>query len=97
MAREIRRSMFGTTNATLYVYDEVKYTASKEVFENAHEVKYENLINWEIISKEDAIELDNEYINAGEAPDWAHEYLVLNFKDGSKATFRNSYCDLFVL
>ena len=75
------------------LYKECKYTASKETFENAIRVQYNNLESWEIVTGDDATELGN--MTDENSRDDNNEYLVLHFADGSEATFRNSYCDMF--
>lgn len=80
-----------TVNVEVEMYDECKYTCSEEVFQNSKVVKYEGLVNWTIISGEDAKHLE-EFIDC---VDDHHEYLVLNFENGTSAIFRNSYVDMF--
>lgn len=91
MAR-IKRTFGRVAKVKLDVYEQCKYTASAEVFDNAKEVEYE-IENWEIVSDEDAVEIENETDNS--CIDDFHEYLVLHLTDGSTATFRNSYVDMF--
>ena len=84
------RTVGRTFNAEIEVYSENKYTADAQVFENSRKVLYTNIEYWEIISGEDAAEIE-----ASGLVDDNHEYLVLHFTDGDTATFRNSYVDMW--
>jgi hypothetical protein len=93
--REIRKSMFRTSGkAKLLVFDKVKWECTKE--DTYKEIQYNELTHWVIITGEDATELEST-IDDENYIDKFHEYLELNFKDGSTATYRNSNVDLFVL
>lgn len=83
------------SRAILVVYDECKYTASKEVFKNAIKVDYEELTEWVIVTGKDAEAIEAE--TDGNSIDDYHEYLELHFVDGTVSMFRNSYVDLFVI
>jgi len=78
------------------VYSECKYVAAElghdEVFENSIKVNY-SIENWEIVTGEDAREI--EAMTDEDGIDDNHEYLVLRLMDGETATFRNSYVDMF--
>ena len=84
-------------NVNLDVYSECKYEAAKaghtEVFENCKTVNYKDLVDWYIITGEDAAEIEAHTDDS--CIDDNHEYLELHFEDGSTATFRNSYVDMF--
>lgn len=82
-----------TVNVEVELYSECKYTASEEVFENSIRVRYNGLVNWEIVTGDDATEIGNS--TDENSRDDYNEYLVLHFEDGSEATFRNSYVDMF--
>lgn len=86
--REVR-TIGRTFDAKVYVYAECKYKADTEVLENSKEVEYNGIESWEIISGEDAREIEEQ----GLVDDY-NEYLVLNFENGDTATFRNSYVDM---
>lgn len=77
------------------VYAECKYTANAEVFENSKKATFKNVVNWEIVTGDDAKEI--EAMTDAESVDDHHEYLVLNFEDGTSSTFRNSYVDMFII
>lgn len=79
----------------LDVYDSFKYTASEKTFENAKTVDYQNCTGFEVVTGDDAKEL--EAYTDGSGIDDLHEYLILYFEDGNTAIFRNSYVDLFAL
>ena len=57
-------------------------------------VTYTGLTQWSIISEEDALEIEAD-LNENEKDEY-HEYLVLEFNDGTTATFRNSHVDMFI-
>lgn len=84
------RTIGRTFNAEIEVYSENKYTADAQVFENSRRILYTNIESWEIISGEDASEIE-----ASGLVDDNHEYLVLHFTDGDTSTFRNSYVDMW--
>lgn len=68
----------------------------EEVEEDMKEVKYTGLTAWDIVSGGDEA-LDIEMNTCEYTPmDENHEYLVLHFNDGTKATYRNSYVDMFI-
>lgn len=75
----------------LYVYENSKYTGIRC---EEKEVNYTGLKSWSIVDGEDAKSIENE--TDGSCIDENHEYLVLNFVDGTTATFRNSYVDMFI-
>ena len=82
-----------TKHVELDVYSECKYTANEEVFENQKVVEYDNVIGFEVVTGEQAKEIEAH--TDGSCIDDMHEYLVLYFEDGETATFRNSYVDMF--
>lgn len=69
------------------VYDSCKYDMGSEVV---------NESAYDITSYEIATRTDEEVYNEGyDITDDFNEYLILKFADGSTATFRNSYVDMF--
>jgi hypothetical protein len=96
MKRTYTRTMMisNLAEATVKVilYENNKYT-SKDLGEE-HEVNYTGLKQWSIVNGEEAIEIEE--LTDGSCIDDLHEYLVLEFVDGSTATFRNSYTDMFI-
>lgn len=74
----------------LYISEGVKWNNPGE----EKEVKYTGLKSWSIVSGIDAAEIEAE--SDGSCIDEYHEYLVLEFVDGSIATFRNSHVDMFI-
>ena len=79
-------------NAEIEIYDSCKYSQNSR---RVNIVKYNNIVNWELVTGKDAAELEAE--TDGSCIDDYHEYLVLNLADGTQATFRNSYVDMFRL
>ena len=74
------------------IYDGCKYdSSSKKVFE----VSYDFCTGFEVVTGKRATEIER--CTDGSCIDDHHEYLVLFFEDGTEATFRNSYADLFTL
>lgn len=72
------------------IYDKCKYAMESQ------EVKtttYTDVESWEIVTGEDAKEIERGLNN--EDMDELHEYVTLNFTDGSTSTYRNSHVDLF--
>lgn len=95
MKKTYTRTLFieDLTKATVKVYinDKPKYDEdSKEI----DVLTYTGLTSWDIVTGQDAEELEAK--GMGDLIDENHEYLVLHFEDGSKATFRNSYVDMFI-
>lgn len=74
------------------IYDNCKYEKESKVVEMA---RYNNLESWEIVSGEDAKEIENEIVNNGLDADTNNEYLVLHLEDGNTATYRNSFVEMF--
>lgn len=70
------------------IYDKPKYCMDAVKIDT---IVYSGLINWEIITGEDAADIEAQM---GADIDELHEYIVLNFEDGKTATFKNSYVDL---
>ena len=74
----------------LYITEGVKWNNPGE----EKEVKYTGLKSWSIVDGEDAAKIEAE--SDGSCIDEYHEYLVLEFIDGTTATFRNSHVDMFI-
>ena len=91
----MKKNFMRTRKVMLDVYNECKYTASEEVFENCKQVIYENVVAFEVITGKEAEWIESE--TDGSNIDDLHEYLKLYMEDGNTATFRNSYVDLFAL
>lgn len=83
----------GKFDAKVEIYNEMKYCASEEDFKNTTKVIVHDVIFWEMVDGEDALELESH--TDGSCIDDYHEYFVLHSEDGSTATFRNSYADFF--
>lgn len=73
----------------LTIWTKCKYDEDSEI--SGHD-SYTNVESWQIITKEDAEELEKHF----DEHDEYHEYLILNFVDGTKSTFRNSHVDLAI-
>lgn len=91
----MKQNFMKKTKVRLDVYEECKYTATKEVFENCKKITYYNVIAFEVITGEEAEQIENE--TDGSYIDDLHEYLKIYMLDGNIATFRNSYVDLFMI
>lgn len=91
--RTMMKRFTRTKHVELDVYSECKYTASEEVFENQKVVEYDNVIGFEVVTGEQAKEIEAH--TDGSCIDDMHEYLVLSFENGETSTFRNSYVDMF--
>ena len=74
------------------VFEGCKYTDSNLGQET--EINYTGLTSWDVISGEDAAEIESN-LNDEEMDEY-HEYFTLHFNDGTEATFRNSHCNLFI-
>lgn len=88
--REIRTNG-REVNATLFIYPTVKWMTCEG--DEVIRIHRYGIKNWEIVSGEDAEELESR--TDGSCIDDYHEYLVLNYKDGTSEAFRNSYVDAF--
>ena len=74
----------------LYVTEGIKWQTDEE----EKEIIYTGLVRWSIVSNEDAVEIEKD-LNENERDEYG-EYLVLEFNDGTTATFRNSHVDMFI-
>lgn len=91
--RELR-TIGRTFSAVIEVYENCKYTAhGSQDLGKIRNVKYDDITSWEIISGDDAKQIEAE--TTSDCIDELHEYLVLHFEDGSESTFRNSHVDMF--
>lgn len=59
-------------------------------------IRYTGVTSWDIIEGGAEAEEIEKQIDASQVDDY-HEYLVLHFDNGETATFRNTYCDMFVI
>lgn len=95
MIKTYERTMFienlADANVKLYVYENSKYSGN---IGEEKEVNYTGLKSWSIVDGDDAAAIEAK--TDGSCIDENHEYLVLNFVDGSIATFRNSHVDMFI-
>lgn len=83
--------------AILNVYNDVKYYADETTFDKALKITYKDcVVGFEVITEAKAVE-EIESLTDNKSVDDFHEYLVLYFEDGTTSTFRNSYCDLFII
>lgn len=95
MIKTYERTMFMTNEelqkatVRLYITRGLKWEDRDEM-----EVTYTGLTKWSIVNGDDAIEIEKDF-SEGEW-DECHEYLILEFNDGTTATFRNSHVDMFV-
>jgi hypothetical protein len=87
------RTVGRTVDIEVKMYDLCKY--ARESYENK-ELRHvqKNVISWDILTGEDVEEIESNLNN--EEMDELHEYIRLNFEDGSEATYRNSHCDIFI-
>lgn len=95
MIKTYERTLFisnlAEAKVKLYVYENSKYTGN---IGEEKEITYTGLKSWSIVDGDDAKIIESE--TDGSCIDENHEYLVLNFVDGTTATFRNSYVDMFL-
>lgn len=76
---------------TVKIHNIVKYEDTNEA---KNVVSYEDVESFEVVTGDRATEIGLTTDEASRDP--LNEYFVLYFKDGSEATFRSSYCDLFI-
>ena len=95
-----------TYNSTLFLSPEELQKATVKLFitdgvkwevkglDEETEVTYTGLKQWSIVDGDDATQIEADF--CGKLIDEYHEYLVLEFVDGTEATFRNSHVDMFI-
>lgn len=95
MTKTYQRTTFisnlAEAKVTLFVYENSKYTGNVG---EERMVQYTGLKQWSIVDGEDAKEIESQTDES--CIDEMHEYLVLDFVDGTAATFRNSHVDMFL-
>lgn len=79
-------------DGTLIIYNKCKYHGKDEEGTTLHR---DGIKNWQIVTDEDAEALEAR--TDGSCIDDYHEYLILNYTDGTSETYRNSYVDLFAV
>lgn len=98
--KETYVGMMGVNNlvnakVTINLYENCKYFAkSLADLGEIRKIEYTGLTSWSVITDDKAKEVEDE--TDGSCIDEFHEYLVLQFADGSEATFRNSHVDMFL-
>lgn len=97
MRKTYDRTMF-ISNVELQKAKVILYLTKNVKWESGEEeetvVTYTGLVRWSIVSAEDAVEIEKDL--ATEELDECNEYLILEFNDGTSATFRNSHVDMFI-
>lgn len=95
--------MIKTYNRTMFISNEELQKVKVRLYvteglkwqdDNEKEIVYTGLTKWSIVSDEDAFEIERN-LHEDEKDEY-HEYLVLEFNDGTTATFRNSHVDMFL-
>ena len=71
------------------LYDDVKFNRNSKVLKR---IWLEDVESYEIMNGKEVEKLEGNF----DCVDPYDEYLVLFYKDGERATFRNSYVDLFL-
>lgn len=79
-----------TVKVDIEIFNKCKYEKDSYV---TSMYRYNNLVNWEIVTGDDATEIGLE--TDENSRDEYNEYLVLHFEDGTQATFCNSHVDMF--
>ena len=77
-------------NATVKVYDGIKYKASSK---KIAEVEYPNIQGYEVVAGDKATQIGNETDEASR--DEYNEYLIITLENGETTTFCNSHVDMF--
>lgn len=77
-------------NVKIKRYDKPKY--DKEAVK-VEELFYNGVVSFLVVSGAGARQIEAQTDELSEDP--YHEYLVIMFEDGTTATFRNSYVDMF--
>ena len=91
MTYMISESKLPEATFSLDIYKNTKYEDNSPI----RRITYNGVKSWSIIEGGDeALEIEQYTDESG--IDENHEYLVLNFIDGTSSTYRNSYVDLFI-
>lgn len=97
--------MIRTFTRTMMIKDLSKATVKMVVYKHnkynsldgeEKEINYKGVTSWDVIEGGAEAEEIESQTDAASADD-NHEYLVLHFEDGTTATFRNSYVDMFII
>lgn len=75
----------------LYITKGLKWEDDKEV-----EVTYTGLKSWTIVNEYDGLKFEIENNLSEAEKDEYQEYLILEFKDGTTVSFKNSHVDMFI-
>lgn len=78
----------------VYNVNKYRYKGCGAIDIETKEIVYTNVKSFSIIDGDDAKEIEAE--SDASCIDECHEYLVLEFADGTTLTFRNSYVDMFI-
>ena len=77
-------------NVLVKVYDGCKYDVTSE---KVSEIRYNDVISLDVKHISD----DEIFAQGFDDVDEYGEYTILTFADGTTATFRNSYVDMFII
>ena len=96
MKRTFTRTMMvkdlRNTTVKMVIYKHNKYNALDG---EEKVINYKGVTSWDVIEGGAEAEEIEASTDAASADD-NHEYLVLHFENGTQATFRNSYVDMFI-
>ena len=93
--RTLMKKDLSKVTVTLEIHEGCKYTAEKiEDLGESTEIEYKGIKSWSIIEGgEEAKAIEMVY----GIEDEFHEYLIIEFLNGTMATFRNSHVDMFLI